>query len=141
MKTIHISTRAGQIVRGRPDMARKIKGLEDGDYSVMIEDRKDSRSLQQNRLYWKWVGIIGDDLVYFKEEMHEALLDEFAPSYTYRDLKGKPRQENVRSSKMTLEQMHDYMMHVDRSAAELGVIFPRSAYYLERPFSMQLLYV
>ena len=122
---MNISIRGGSIIRGRPDMARKIKGLEDGDYSVMIEDRKDSRSLQQNRLYWKWVGIIGDDLGYFKEEMHEALLNEFAPSYTYRDLKGKPQKENVRSSKMTLDQMDDYMMQVDRFAAEMGIILPR----------------
>src|SRR5699024_12584321 len=107
---MNISIRGGSIIRGRPDMARKIKGLEDGDYSVVIEDRKDSRSLQQNRLYWKRLGIIGADLGYCKEEMHEALLTEFAHSHTYRDLKGKPQQERRRISKMTLDQMYDYMM-------------------------------
>ena len=101
--------------------------LKDGEYSLEIKTW--TRTLEQNNLYWKWLTIIGNDLGYFKNEMHEIFIDMYAPVLTFADLRNKPRQRKVRTSEMTRKQMSEYMNQIEIFASEQGIVLP------EKPLS------
>jgi hypothetical protein len=44
---------------------------------ITITLKEDSRSNQQNKLWWSWMGIIGDTLGYNKNEAHDILKVKF----------------------------------------------------------------
>lgn len=120
-----IKVENGKITIGRHEVADTVAKLEDGYYNLSIEKWKDSRSIQANNLYWKWLSIIGEYLGYYKEEIHEEMIRMFAPTYTLRGLDGKPRQKKLTTSKMKVDQMAEFMQRVDQFAAEQGIILPR----------------
>jgi len=95
------------------------------EVEVSVKEWKNSRSLQQNRLYWEWLTIIGNEIGYTKEELHEVLLHEFAPVVTYTGLNGKPIQKRVRTSAMNTKQMAEYLDAIDRFAAEQSISLPQ----------------
>jgi len=101
-----------------------LTSLPDGDYTLEVYKTKSSRSLEQNKLYWKWVGIISEDLGYYPEELHEAFIEQFAPFFTARDLNGKPKQIKKRTSKMSVEEMTKYMDRISHFCAEHSIKLP-----------------
>ena len=111
----------GKVIGGGA-MKSYLPTLKDGDYAFEI--KRWTRTVEQNNLYWKWLEIIGNDLGYFKNEMHEVFLDMFAPTMTFADLNGKPKQRKVRSSEMTVKQMNEYMNQVEVFASEQGIALP-----------------
>lgn len=106
------------------DLRDYLTSLPDGSYTLTVQKAKESRSLEQNKLYWKWIGIISEDLGYYPEELHEAFIDQFAPVYTTRDLDGKPKQKRTRTSKMSVEQMGKYMDRISHFCAEHSIRLP-----------------
>ena len=44
---------------------------------ITITIKEDSRSNSQNKLWWRWMQIIGDTIGYSKNEMHELLKVKF----------------------------------------------------------------
>lgn len=117
---IPITIQQGKITAGRHDVRDHIAKQKDGRY--LIEIHKWSRTLEQNSTMWLWNQIIGDELGYTKSEIHEILLDMFAPVITFSDLNGKPKQRKLRSSEMSVEQMSRYLDQIDRFAAEQSII-------------------
>ena len=91
------------------DLRDYLASLPNGEYTIEVCKTINSRSAEQNKLYWKWIAIISEDLGYYPEELHEAFTDQFAPVYTSRDLNGRPKQKRTRTSKMNVEQMTKYM--------------------------------
>ena len=75
----------GKVVKGKIIFDDKAKFLNDvakfnDDIKIVIEVReaKDIRTNAQNRLYWKWVEIISNDLGYQdKQEIHNILKYKF----------------------------------------------------------------
>jgi hypothetical protein len=113
----------GSVTIGRHDLRDKIAKCKDGYYKITIKEW--TRSLAQNSYYWMCLTIIGDELGYTSQELHEIMLDMFAPIMTYRDLNNKPKQRKIRSSEMSTKEMSEYMNHIDRFAAEQSIILPQ----------------
>ncbi len=44
---------------------------------INVEEAKDVRSNQQNKLYWTWVQVIAESLGYSKEECHDIIKYKF----------------------------------------------------------------
>ena len=113
----------GDIISGRHGVRDMVRNCKDGDYALSIT--KWDRTLEQNRLYWKWLGVIGDELGYHKNEIHEVFLDMFSQIKTIRNLEGKPIQKRVRSSEMNVKQMSEYMDQIQQFASENSIILPQ----------------
>jgi len=120
-----VDIQGGKIVFGSAGFKKAIREAEDGAYMWSLEEWKRSRSIRQNNLYWKWVTIIGNDLGYHKDELHEEFIDQFSDIYTTRDINGKPKQRRVRTSAMNVEQMTRYMDRINQFAAENGILLPQ----------------
>lgn len=106
------------------DLRDYLTSLPDGSYTITVQKAKKSRSLEQNKLYWKWIAIISEELGYYPEELHEAFTDQFAPIYTTRGLDGKPKQKRTRTSQMSVEQMSKYMDRISHFCAEHSIKLP-----------------
>lgn len=113
----------GQLVEGKRALGRLVKS-QDGVFMIEKSPYKKDRTLRQNNWYWKVLTFIGEELGYHPKELHEVFLDEFAPIWTTRNLKGKPVQKPVRSSAMDVEQFGQYLDSIIQFAAEHSIIIP-----------------
>ncbi|HSH25848.1 MAG TPA: recombination protein NinB [Massilibacterium sp.] len=121
---IPVSIVDGKIKQGRFDVRDAIAKKKDGRYLIEILPWK--RTLEQNSLMWKWFTIIGNDMGYTKEEVHDHMIIKFAPIYTRRNIEtGKPEQQKMTTSMMNVEQMSEFLDCVDRFAAEWDIILPK----------------
>ena len=81
------------------------------------------RSLNQNALYWRWIDVLGGELGYDKEDMHEVLMRKLLTPNIVVDLDGVEH-EKYSTKRLTKEQMTEYMDGVTRVAAEMGISLP-----------------
>ena len=89
---------------------------------VIIQPHKANRSLDQNALYWKWVSIMGPELGYSKEELHETLMRKHLPPRIVETMSGPV--EVYTTTKLSVKEMSDYMERVSFTAGEMGVGLP-----------------
>ena len=105
-------------VKGLIDQLRPAK-----TWVVEIKPRPPRRTISQNSLYWKWVGIIADDTGNDAATLHEFFKGKFLPpiekqvgneAFLYRT-----------TTKLPIEDMSAYMSRVQAFAgAELGIMLP-----------------
>lgn len=54
-----------------------LKNLAPGKYALIVKPVKPSRSLNQNRLFWMWCTVIGDEIGYEPDEVKLLLQEKF----------------------------------------------------------------
>lgn len=89
-------------------------------------DYRKPRSISQNKLYHKWVDILGDHFGYEKEEMKEELMIAFLPAegrVVKNGLDGSER-EFLTTTKLKTDSMSAYLDAIDRFAIQNGVNLP-----------------
>ena len=119
----------------RQNCIREILALPLGKCFVDIKPAK--RNLNQNALYWKWCEIIGDDIGYTKDEMHEhfavAFLGVTEKQMSYVDDIGEQKQILLRKPKstkdLTKSEFSEYMTKVEIFAATQEIALPQPNYY------------
>lgn len=110
--------------RGRERILGLIKALDvTKPWQVTIEPKTKKRTLNQNALYWKWVGLIADATGNDNDDVHEALKAKFLTPRTI-DLGGEQRE--IRSTaKQDKAAMTAFMDKVYAFAtSELGLYLP-----------------
>ena len=91
---------------------------------VSIKPYKPNRSAAQNRLYWKWLKIIGDDLGYVDSEMHALMVDQFL-GYTETKCMERVITQLVSTASLKVKPMAEYLTRIEVFAAsELGIVLP-----------------
>jgi hypothetical protein len=91
---------------------------------------KSSRSLEQNKLLWKWLDIVrmhiadsGGEL-FTAEELHEFFKAKFLESRVV-EINGEAIRCRATTTKLNTKQMTDYLTHIERHAAQsLHLILP-----------------
>lgn len=91
---------------------------------ITIKEDKMTRSEKQNKLYWKWIGILSSETGYTKDAMHDIMRDKFLG---YRTVKTKDKSiQALRSTtELKIEEMKDYLIDIDMFAIEFGIMLPR----------------
>jgi hypothetical protein len=114
-------------IRSILDRERLIQALSllnlERDWDVTIARHKTGRSLSQNSLYWKWLKIVGDELGYAAQEVHETLMPRFlAPKLV---TIGGFEREVYSTRGLDTAAFSEYLDHIYRFAVgELGIILP-----------------
>lgn len=109
-------------------MRQRVSDLIDGldlskPWSVTIEPHKKKRSLSQNALYWRWVGIIADNTGNDNDDVHEALKGMYLAPRSVE--MGSERREIRSTAKQTTDEMKAYMDKVYAFAtSQLGILLP-----------------
>lgn len=96
----------------------------DKPWQVEIKPYKKNRSLAQNKLYWKWITCIGDEIGYTSDELHAIMADKFLLDEII-EYGGKEIRKDKSTSRLTTKQFTEYLEKIDRFAsAELGIVLP-----------------
>ena len=56
---------------------QRLLQIDGKDFSLTIDEKKPKRSEQQNRFYWLYIRMIGDETGYTKDELHTLLSGKF----------------------------------------------------------------
>jgi hypothetical protein len=93
-------------------------------WEIEIKPYKKNRSLKQNRLYFKWMKIIGDELGYESEEVHAIMADKFLTD-KFVEYGGKQIKQDKSTSRLNTKEFTDYLQRIDRFVAQqLGIVLP-----------------
>ena len=91
---------------------------------VEIKKKTHRRTISQNSLYWKWIGIIADDTGNDADTVHEFFKGKFLPPIEKRV--GNWVVQYRTTTKLEIEDMSAYMIRVQAFAgAELGIMLPQ----------------
>lgn len=116
------------IIRSQEDKNKALNRISmlamDKPWQVEIKPYKKNRSLAQNKLYWKWMKIIGNQLGYESEEIHAIMADKFLTD-RFVEYGGKQIKRDKSTSKLNTKEFTDYLQRIDRFVAqELGIVLP-----------------
>ena len=125
MKPIKTKWALGECIEGRGELRRATETL-NGEYCFIIEKLSASRTLRQNNWYWLCMTIIGNELGYTKEQIHEEMIRMFAPKIEITEIDtGEVREVGKRTSAMSKDEMMEYMDEIYRWATgEMGMELP-----------------
>lgn len=85
---------------------------------ITIEKLKSTRSIQQNRLWWLYVGIISKELGYDKDEMHEILKFKFLKKEKVDPVSGEVFEYIGSTAKLGKMEFSDMVSDLIRWAAQ-----------------------
>lgn len=95
-------------------------------WDVKIEEHKASRSTQQNRLYWEWMTILGDETGLSKEDMHATFsIRLLGPEVFFVDGKQYVRARSTTS--LTTKEFSEYLDQISATAMAMEIRLPRPA--------------
>jgi hypothetical protein len=92
--------------------------------SISISRYKPSRSDAQNRLYWKWVDILGKELGYSKDETHLILADKFLGRIEITTKKGDVISTVKSTRGLKTGEFTDYLHDIDFFISEYDIVLP-----------------
>lgn len=95
----------------------------DKRWVVSIKEEKESKTLAQNKLYWKWTTIIGNELGNFKDDQDFDLRDMHGEP-KFREVGGRVKEYRKTISQLNVSEMSDLMTKVSMWAASEGIILP-----------------
>jgi len=116
------------IIRGEQQREHAINRLNalkldpDAPMEVTIKPYKRNRSLEQNDLYWKWLTIMGCDLGYTKDEMHEEMMRQHLPPVSINTPAGIV--EVYSTKKLKVKEMSSYLDAINITAGQMGIALP-----------------
>ena len=91
-------------------------------FSVTVKRKTKRRTLSQNALYWKWVGIISEETGNTPDDVHEGLKEQFI---TPKEVTIFDSPVLVRSTKdKDTKAMSEYMDNVYQFALSWGIMLP-----------------
>ena len=105
-----------------------------GDIEVVFKKHKSTRSLNQNALMWKWYEVIGNDLGYDPEDLHEMVK---AKVFGTKELKTKSLEgesvvltvPNGSTTKLDTKGMTGFLEAIEMLAGDLNIVLPHPSYY------------
>lgn len=93
-------------------------------WEITVEPHRARRSLNQNSLYHKWVGIVAAETGHSHDEVHEFLKAEFLPP-RHVEIGGRTRECRPSTTALKIDEMSQYMNQVYAWAGStLGIILP-----------------
>ena len=107
-----------------PAIGKYLRALNlDKPKKVEVDEWKETRRSCANRLYWKWVSIIGDELGYERKEMHRELVYDLLGMETI-EVGGKTVETLPSTHDMNVSDFSDYMEKVSRWAGKMQIRLP-----------------
>lgn len=102
-----------------------IDSLPNGDkWEVVIQERKNKRSLAQNRLLHMWLPYLAEHFGYQLEQMKDELKYAFIGEETWTNSKGKVRTRPISTTTLTVKQFAEFLNKIDLLARWYNINLP-----------------
>lgn len=106
----------------KDNLIKKINELDlSKGYVANIKIKSQSRSLEQNRRYWKLVTLLGEQLGYTPDETHDILRFKFLRNAV--EIEGERLPLLQSTTKLSVEEMGAYMQQIETWAGNFGFVF------------------
>lgn len=117
-------------IRNRHDFDKSIKMFEGKQIEIVVQKKRNVRSLQQNRLWWLYVTIISESLGYEKDEMHDILKFKFLKRERVVESTGEIIPYLESTTRLTRSEFSNVVDAVIRWAAEMDIVLPEPNHQL-----------
>lgn len=97
-------------------------------WDVSIEEHKSTRSQNQNRIYWKWISIIGNHVGQPREDMHRTFAIRFLEPELF-VVDGKQYVGAKSTTGLTTKEFTEYLDKINATALALGLQLPTPEYF------------
>ncbi len=129
IESFHVEIKDGNFVfnsETHKKMFRKWLSQWDGK-KVMLEvsEKKSTRSYQQNRYYWFYLGIIAEETGHTTDELHARFKGEFLTT-EIKDVLGKPTRVIKSTTTLSKGEFAEYLVDI---SALTGVELPDTSKY------------
>jgi hypothetical protein len=102
-----------------------IDSLPNGDkWEVVIQERKNKRSLAQNRLLHMWLPYLAEHFGYQPEQMKDELKYAFIGEETWTNSKGKERTRPLSTTTLTVKEFAVFLNKIDLLARRFNINLP-----------------
>ena len=96
----------------------------DGSAYVEFGSTEETRSQEQNRLMWKWLGFFGEDAGYTKQQAHDVFCREINGTELVKDLHGVEREVIKGTRNMSVKEMAGFLQQVEFICTQIGCYLP-----------------
>lgn len=111
-------------LRNRKQLSEELKQFEGKDLEITFERKRSKRSDNQNRYWWFCMEILGKELGYRKDEMHEICKFMFLKAEKVDEKTGEIFQYLRSSTELTKIEFADMTSNLIQWAAEHGTVLP-----------------
>lgn len=102
-------------------------------YEVVIRPYKKIRSLDQNRLMWKWYGFIADQTGHSTCDLHEYMKGLWqrlkGGEEVYTEILGRKVKKKFTTKELSTVEMSEFLGYIEIVAKKLEVKLPPAEYY------------
>lgn len=96
----------------------------DKKWTMEVKEYRKDRSGKQNKMMWMWLGLIGNELGYDKDDLHAFFKAKFL-GMTTREVMGEVIAEPHTSTTLNTKEFTEYLEQIDRfTSTELGISLP-----------------
>jgi len=99
------------------------KETECDEVIVEMKPNNDSRSMKQNKLYWKWLSCF-EETGNTKDAMHNYLREMYL-GCEFEKVRGHTIKIIPSTTKLGVKEFSEYLLKIDILAQEMGLILPR----------------
>lgn len=111
-------------LRNRKQLSEDLKRFEGKDVEITFERKRSKRSDNQNRYWWACMEILGKELGYRKDEMHEICKFMFLKAEKVDEKTGEVFQYLRSSTELNKMEFADMTSNLIQWASEHGIILP-----------------
>lgn len=111
-------------LRNRKQLSEDLKQFEGKDVEITFERKRSKRSDNQNRYWWSCMTILGSELGYRKDEMHEICKFMFLKTEKVDEKTGEAFQYLRSSTELNKMEFADMTSNLIQWASEHGIILP-----------------
>ena len=90
---------------------------------VEMKANTDTRSMKQNKLYWKWLTVF-EETGNTKDAMHTYLRETYL-GCEFENVMGQTIKIIPSTTKLCVKEFSEYLLKIDILASEMGLILPR----------------
>lgn len=114
------------ILRSKARILKEIEPFGDAELEVTIQKKVQNRSIQQNRLWWAIMSIVGNEIGMSKEELHEVCKYKFLKREMVIPATGEVVEYLESTTKLNKVEFGELIEKLTIWAGEMGITIPQA---------------
>lgn len=121
----HVNEQGKLHINNRKDFIEEVGKVFCGkDVEIIVRKKRRVRSEQQNKYWWVCMGLLGKEIGYTKQEIHEIAKFKFLKREKVIEKTGEVVEYLASTTQLTKSEFAEVTDHLIRWAAEMGIVLP-----------------
>lgn len=124
--TAYAYRKDGQLIlRNKAHILKEIEPFGNAELEITIQKKRVNRSIQQNRLWWAIMGVVGHEIGMTKEELHEVCKYKFLKREKVIPTTGEVVEYLESTTNLSKEEFGELIDKLTIWAGEMGITIPQ----------------